>query len=401
MLTISKIDPEFKIYKEATTVLFGCGQIGKKTGMMFERCGIPISYFCDNNCQLWGTTFFGVPVISPEELKTLAEKERVVLQMAVNKEIQPDILKQVKEFPLAECIWNEECKSIFSYYHRCELFSSSESLYDYYHNFLLEDAKNKPLLMNYPACYFDESFVFVHMVGKTGDRTIVHTLNQHNVYAFQTHVPDFLPEEFFSGMEKVKIITAVRDSIALDISSIYQGIGLFLGYNLPLEFYQNKEVRVQEFFDTSYGSLNHSEETYGYHPFYNKHGEKNSTLHHWFEEQGKRIVNVLDHPFDQEKGYTIIKEGKYDIFFYQLEKLNDLVPELSEWVGVPFDKLVIANEASSKWVAESYKRAQKELRFSQEYFDRSYDSPYMQHCYSPEDLEKFKARWRNNIDPSL
>lgn len=105
----------------------------------------------------------------------------------------------------------------------------------------------------------------------------------------------------------------------------------------------------------------------------------------------------MSYPFDKEKGYTIIKEGNIEVFVYQLEKLNDVFLELSDWVGVPFEKMVNANKAEDKWVGESYKQACKEIEITQEYFDRCYNEPYVKHFYSDEDIEKFKERWRSHI----
>ncbi len=48
----------------------------------------------------------------------------------------------------------------------------------------------------------------------------------------------------------------------------------------------------------------------------------------------------------------------------------------------------------------SGKKGQQELKFSQEFFDACYNDPYVQHCYSTADIEKFKDRWRKNIDPN-
>lgn len=77
--------------------------------------------------------------------------------------------------------------------------------------------------------------------------------------------------------------------------------------------------------------------------------------------------------------------------------MNDIAKEISEFVGGDFVKWEMANVAADKWVADSYKQAQKEIKFSQEYFDKCFDEPYVKHFYSDEDIEKFKTRWRTHI----
>ncbi|MFI3169219.1 MAG: putative capsular polysaccharide synthesis family protein [Faecalibacterium sp.] len=121
----------------------------------------------------------------------------------------------------------------------------------------------------------------------------------------------------------------------------------------------------------------------------------------FFVEFEKAVLDITKYLFDQDKGYAIIKEGNIEVFVYQLEKLNDLVPELSAWIGVPFEHLEKGNQASDKWFAESYRQAQQEIEFSQEYFDKCYNEPYVKYCYNEADIERFKARWRPHIKKEL
>ncbi len=121
-------------------------------------------------------------------------------------------------------------------------------------------------------------------------------------------------------------------------------------------------------------------------------------LESFLEKFNNNITNVIGVPFDKESGYSIIKSGNIEVFVYQLEKLNNIIPQLSEWVGSnPFDQLVNDNIGEAKWTGESYKQAQKELVISQEYFDACFNAPYVKHFYSNEDIEKFKDRWRPHI----
>lgn len=112
---------------------------------------------------------------------------------------------------------------------------------------------------------------------------------------------------------------------------------------------------------------------------------------------GKYIIDITQYPFDQQKGYAIIREGNLEVFVYQIEKLNYVVDELSEWIGVEFQTLERDNEASNKWIAGSYQQAQDDITFSKEYFDRCFAEPYVQHCYSQEDIAKFKEKWKGHI----
>ncbi len=84
------------------------------------------------------------------------------------------------------------------------------------------------------------------------------------------------------------------------------------------------------------------------------------------------------------------------MFVYQLEKLNQFVNELSQWIGVPIDQLINGNVATDKWVSLSYKQAVEEIQISEEYFERCYREPFVSHFYSESDIQKFIARLKRH-----
>ncbi len=229
-------------------------------------------------------------------------------------------------------------------------------------------------------------------------------INYTNIF----HTPVVFDENNYKNVKKIKIITAVREPISQNISGLFQRIGTggdslskqFVLDNFTPEknkidnFYSEyKEIfiknnsNVQTLFDTMLNNTVYQENT-----SYNF-----SIIQKFIPLFCENILDLLSHPFDQEKGYAIMKEGNIEVFVYQLEKLNSIVPELSAWVGVPFDKLEKSNVGEDKWIGDSYKQAQKHLKITQEYFDKCYNEPYVKHFYSPEDIEKFKERWRPHI----
>ncbi|MDR0570073.1 MAG: hypothetical protein LBG71_02470 [Clostridiales Family XIII bacterium] len=56
---VSKID---------NIILFGCGENGGIARTLLKKIGANVTYFCDNNPDLWGYVCDGLPIISPDKL---------------------------------------------------------------------------------------------------------------------------------------------------------------------------------------------------------------------------------------------------------------------------------------------------------------------------------------------
>ncbi len=257
---------------------------------------------------------------------------------------------------------------------------------------------------------------------KTGDVTLLCTLKK----AFESrpqsdnvmehswtnvwHRPRFVNKKNLKCFSNVKIVVGLREPIAQNLSSFYQSITFsVLNYNWIYGLFQKKSYaeRAEIIKELKHLVLEHGTDVqmlwdaylYRHLPYEHEAwpASTNNTIQEFMLEFEKYVLDITVYPFDKEKGYTVIKNGNTEVFVYQLEKLNHLALELSEWVGVPFDKLENGNQASDKWIGESYKQAQKEIEITQEYFDKCFDEPYVKHCYSEADIEKFKAKWRPHI----
>lgn len=120
-------------------------------------------------------------------------------------------------------------------------------------------------------------------------------------------------------------------------------------------------------------------------------------MNSFFDAFNQNIFNLYEHSFDKEKGYSIMKKGNVEVFVYQLEKLNTIAKEMSDWIDqTPFENWTIKNDASSKWISEYYKQVKKEVKIPNRLFDICYDAPWVKHFYSESDIEKFKYSWRKN-----
>lgn len=392
MIPISRIDPELRFYRDKIVVLFGCGYYGQVIAKLLKIFDIEVSYFCDNDKNKWGGTISGVPIISPKKLKELnSEHENLLVQVSVDaySDVAFSILSQLEELSVPEIISAKEGYGQLVNYSKLDRFQKNPELGEGI--LKLSKFPRRYDTINYEKSFnlvslVDELPIFICMLGKVGNTTLQNTLSKY-VLVQQTHLPTHFHKNII-GEKKIKIVTAIRDPISRDLSGLFQSLGTFDGY--------------RSFFDIGH---NFSEEAFNIYRsndaqvYFDKFMQKNccSVSHDWFSNFSKDVVDVMKYNFAKDEGYSIIHEDNYDIFIYQLEKLNDIVPQLSEWVGVPFDKLENANITAEKWISNSYKQAQKEIQITQEYFDMCYNSPYVKHFYSEEDIEKFKDRWRKHI----
>lgn len=388
MIPISQIDPELSIYKENTVVIWGAGFFGKELLRLFRHFKIEVTCVCDSNEDLWSKTLEGVSIVSPKEVETLQKEKagNLFVQLAMSSPYEVEVQPLLEEMGIETVCSCKEAYEMLTYYKICETIQKNKKFLDFRVQVRAKDvAVNDEWFYRYLIQHYENLGIIICMCGKTGDTTMVKTFKEHNIPWAQSHHSNLLTKEVLQE-QKVKIITAVRDPIARDFSQTYECFTNISTFPLPNKCYLESSNDAEMVFHKTWANSTLSRNM----------GE----VERWFSEFAENAVCLLDHPFDKEAGYSIIQEGNYDIFVYQLEKLNDIIPQLSDWVGVPFTKLENSNVAADKWIGKSYKQAQKEMKFSQEYFDICYNDPYVKHFYSEADIETFKERWRGNIDPT-
>ncbi len=419
-IRVTQIDENQSIFRENKVVLFGAGSTGKIILELLKQFDIEVHSYCDNNEGLWGTLVNGIKVISPAELQELTRADKNILVQVTVGAIQSfimsksvgEVISQIKNLGIEKYIVAQET------YHMLTLFKflkfaveNHEAITD---NDFLKDYKRK---FDYIAGYdrfirnmlninAENNTILICLPPKTGDVTLGMTFIDNNVTHFNVeHQPTFFVNTFgkkvYGNMfGKIKIITAVREPIGQNISLLLQSISEWslrmdtLVNAIRLNTGEYTAAGIQNVIDIIFKDGGNLQSLFDIQI---KNNELIGRIQNFIPSFQENIIDIMKEPFDKEKGYSIIKEDNIEVFVYQLEKLNDIVPELSEWVGVPFDSLVIDNMGESKWNGASYKQAQKELKFSGEYFDKCYNEPYVKHFYSEQDIEKFKNRWRGNI----
>ncbi|OOB76829.1 MAG: hypothetical protein BEN19_03805 [Epulopiscium sp. Nuni2H_MBin003] len=260
--------------------------------------------------------------------------------------------------------------------------------------------------------------IFICLPPKTGDYTLNETFIKYKINTFNLwHRIERLANLNVKADKNIKLICAVREPIAQHLSEVQQLVSISLeslGLKVMYELNSSEINKDKVLYDLKNLYVNNLSESqlifdkyvnsyiYTNCDFYNKDMDvppffRESAIQDWIEYFNEQIFNLFDYPFNKEAGYSIIKHENLEVFIYQLEKLNDIVPQLSEWVGVEFDELVLTNVGEARWNGGEYKKFKKEVKLTQEYFDKCYSDPYVRHFYSEEDIEKFKKRWEPHL----
>lgn len=391
MIRISQIDENLSIYIDNTVILLGLGNGFKQMFDLLNYFRIKIDYICDNNKENWGKIRHDLKVISPPDLKKLIKNgnSNIIVQESI-KYLDKQTIEKLHSIGVKSVISYNEGYKMLNLINLTKLYKF-DPLNPIIENIISNDENNNDIkLINNILKSTDELPIFITQPMKTGDMTLNNTFKKYNVnHHFTGHNPTFLNKEIL-GDKKIKITTSVREPISQNISVLYQIIESPRTIFKNMEFIKKSDCYFQEGGDAqSWLDFTINSDLIK---------NRNYSISTFMDSFKKNILDLSKYEFDTEKGYSIIKEDNIEVFIYQLEKMNNVVVEMSNWIGqTQFDEWVVSNEASKKWIANSYRQAQKEIKFSKEYFDNCYDNPWIKHFYSSSDINKFKERWKSHI----
>lgn len=241
--------------------------------------------------------------------------------------------------------------------------------------------------------------VLVYQMGKVGSTSIVRMLTAAGLRAFHVHVLNSekliairkkhqeqglrLPvhiqqafqvkEKFLDKGRPVKIITAVRDPIARNISAYFQTLRLFR----PLK-----------------GEFEDSELEAMMHEFINKYHHGHPFA--WFNKEIKEVfdLDVYAHPFPKAEGVQRIQEGKADVLLLKVETADSVkVDAIKEFLQVPDLSLEAKNVGEEKIYAHYYRPFLERIQLPEAYIDKMYKARYTHHFYTSKEIHQFRRRW--------
>jgi len=231
----------------------------------------------------------------------------------------------------------------------------------------------------------DRPIYHVHFLSEPGIRSAKIWHQQHEgLIPYGIKYFELVGKKVKKNLSKTRwtIISGVREPIAKEISMYFE---LANKVNHGLVNQENKldPEKIKEYFLHRFDQFDLNE---------NKMLTTN-----WFDQELNGVfgIDVFRHPFDKEKGYSIIRNKNVDLLIYQYEKLNQIFNEsLNEFLpSIKAVELKRSNVGSDKWYRETYKKVRESIVIPDEILQKAYSVKYVKHFYTSEMIKDFKAQW--------
>lgn len=116
----------------------------------------------------------------------------------------------------------------------------------------------------------------------------------------------------------------------------------------------------------------------------------------WFDREllPSLGVDVYEHPFDLERGYSVIESPSVRMLVLRQEHLDVAPRALGQFLGLTTDvEIATENVGATKDYSDLYASVLRAARLSEVTLDFAYGSRYMTHFYSRAEIERLRRRW--------
>lgn len=386
-----------KNIENRNVIIYGAGYCGHQVAKMLQEMDFCKFDFCDRDSKKYGTKIMGGEVFSIQEIE---EKQDLLVIIAIENQ---ELKKEAEETLI--CINGIKLLSVFAL-KKVWKYSTNDfngmkvmaEMLSFHYRFLEQTAINIENACKYP--------LLVYQNGKVGSSTISSSLWESGIRNAHIHrffkrksndkftemiygdqLTDFIDEsndfQFLEYIKKIKdaikgkkIITMVRDPIAVDLATIFQWMGT--GY---IDRYFTEQLKNGNDF---------SKAVVGFML------KIQNRLFDWFDEELKKIcdVDVFAYPFDCEKGYTIIENQDIKILLLKAEKISQMGEVIRKFIGNDQFELLNTNMGKDKDYAHIYEKIKEKIVLPREYIDFYYkENNQVSHFYNKAEQENMKKKW--------
>lgn len=270
------------------------------------------------------------------------------------------------------------------------------------------------------AAEANENTILIYQPGKVGSQSIWNSIRDKSIQfhsimclysssLYPKDLIDYYVNKFKT--KKIKIISGVREPIARDFSAFFQNSenmlwpfnnmngNIFWSYGNFLD--NSKNIGKQkEFIKLPQIAINWEHSLEFTMQKLQKYIVKNKLDEFsWFDYELKKVFNidVFSHPFDKEKGYTIIKENNVEILLIKLENLSSLDSVIGDFINDKEYVLNSINKNDDKIYSYTYQELKSRVLICPEYYEYYYENDRLQHFYTQEEIEKFCDKWKEHI----
>lgn len=386
----------FELLYKKPIVLYGASSAGIRLHSWMREIGLDISYFCDSDPLKWNEIFCDKKVISPIDLKNYAQQEDIIIILSscyyqeINRILEKMEIRCNAVFSMgvfthalyrflkknAPQFANTRVRQVL--YHKMEVEKHSSRYPGHAYKFFIDlYAKNTNPVLVYQPGKVGSSSVAASLVKYCA------TVHMHTLHGFlDCPLGDLIPKD-----EKIKIISLVREPISRDLAMYFQLMSKDEFYDVSYEKEYLKEV--VKFLKINAGMTNVPSTALGV-----------GSQFDWFNTEMLPVtgIDVYAYPFDQERGYEIIKKDNIEVLLIKLEGLDEKENIIKDFVGLSDFKLEKTNEGRGKWNAILYQQTKEKIKLPRDYVDYYKNNAYMNHFYSEEEKTVFLGKWQNNID---
>ena len=213
-------------------------------------------------------------------------------------------------------------------------------------------------------------------------REITHDRHVFERFSLRKRLGWRFREKFYAEMiyrsyvrpkRRLKVITLVREPVANNVSMFFQLLGQYIGPDVePTECDTDKLIHV----------------------FIEKYMHWRPLT--WLDAEVKTNfgIDIFQHPFPIEKGYTTISQGIVSLLVLRVE-LDDRTKAqaIADFIGLNKFEIVRSNVASEKSYASPYEEFKQRIKIPLALLDQMYDSKYARHFFSSEERDNFRERW--------
>ena len=221
--------------------------------------------------------------------------------------------------------------------------------------------------------------IIIHSIPKSGTTTIARSLEERGIGVIRSHDLFMSQREHNSEIKNIventelkKIITFIREPISRNISAYFH----FTVVSFPNLTSKDIPIFI-DYFKTQY---------IRYLPL------------EWFDLETKPLtgIDVYSKSFNHEVGYEIYESEFFDLLVIRTEDIDNSAKKAIERF-LQIEKLKIINKNitvdSNRRFSDLYNKFLKEIKFSNEYLDMFYETRYMKHFYTDDEINGFRDRW--------
>lgn len=256
-----------------------------------------------------------------------------------------------------------------------------------------------------------EPMLLVHQMGRVGSMTLVNTLRAMDLPYPLYHTHYLNPANLEANIERrqkvqwfvwqrhLRVARLLSEAISnrlhdrewYIVSTVREPIGRNLSnYILDIERfhirdffrrYRNGEITIEQALEVFFREFNHDAHT------------------DWIRDElnANFGLDIHQHPFDPARGYQILHHDNVHLLIFQLERFDEVFKSgLENFFSRPApDRPVLTHVSTEDDVAgEAYKAMLSRIELPADYIERMYDSQYMRHFYTPEQIGRFRQKWQ-------